>query len=195
MSKSDKLDAETNEMVAAIMKSGERINHLIENFLSISIVEAGKLVVNPAPTDVAALLRDACSEIEKAVQKKKLDLKIAVADGMPEAMVDSRLIQRAVLNLLHNAINYTPAPGTITLKAVFDRNFIVISVTDTGKGISAHEQKAIFTKYFRSQKTSGVKGSGLGLAIVKSAVEAHGGRVEVDSEPGKGSTFRVTSSP
>ena len=191
MSKADKYDADTNEMIAAIMRSGERINHLIENFLSISIVEAGKLVLNPAPTDVAALLRDTCSEIDMAAQEKKLDLNIAIADGLPEAMVDSRLIQRAVLNLLHNAINYNTAPGTITLKAVFDRNFIIISVTDTGKGISAHEQKAIFTKYFRSKKTAGVKGSGLGLAIVKSAVEAHGGRVEVESEPGKGSTFRM----
>jgi len=190
-SKSDKFDAETNQMVATIMKSGERIEHLLENFLTISKIDAGKFVVTPAPTDIAALLRDACSDIEMAVQKKKLDLKIEIADGLPQATVDPKLIQRAVLNLLHNAINYTPAPGTITLKAVFDGNFIIISVTDTGKGIPADEQKAIFAKYFRSQKTSGVKGSGLGLAIVKSAVEAHGGRVEVESELGKGSTFKM----
>ncbi len=119
MAKADKYDADTNEMVAAIMRSGERINHLIENFLAISKMESAKVVLNPAPTDIAALLRDACSEIENAAQKKKLDLKIEISDGLPEATVDSKLIERAVLNLLHNAVNYTTGPGTITLKAGF----------------------------------------------------------------------------
>jgi PAS domain S-box-containing protein len=204
MSKADKYDAETNEMIAGIMRSGERINHLIENFLTISKMESAKVVLNLAPTDIAALLRDAHSEVEKAANKKKLDLKMEIADGLPEATVDPKLIERAVLNLLHNAVNYTPAPGTITLKAgllsslplwtgkpFHGKDFIIISVTDTGKGIPPGEQEAIFEKYYRSKKTARTKGSGLGLAIVKAAVEAHGGRVEVESEPGEGSTFRL----
>ena len=192
MARADKYDADTNEMVAAIMRSGERINHLIENFLAISKMESAKVVLNTAPTDMAALLRDACSEIENAAQKKKLHLKTEISDDLPEATVDSKLIERAVLNLLHNAVNYTSAPGTITLKAALHgKDFIIISVTDTGKGITASEQKAVFEKYYRSKKTARVKGSGLGLAIVKAAAEAHGGRVEVESEPGKGSTFRL----
>ncbi|MGC2423156.1 MAG: PAS domain-containing sensor histidine kinase [Nitrospirota bacterium] len=192
MSRADKYDADTNEMIAAIMRSGERIDHLIDNFLTISKMESAKVVINPVPTDIAALLRDACSEIERAVNKKKLDLKMEIADGLPEATVDSKLIERAVMNLLHNAVNYTPSPGTIALKAVFDgKNFIIISVTDTGKGIPAGERQAIFEQYYRSQRTAGVKGSGLGLAIVKTAAEAHGGRVEVESEVGRGSTFRL----
>ncbi len=113
MSRADKYDADTNEMIAAIMRSAERINHLIENFLAISKMESAKVVLNLAPTDIAALLRDACSEIENAAQKKKLELKM-IADGLPEAMVDSKLIERAVLNLLHNAVNYTHAPGRIS---------------------------------------------------------------------------------
>jgi signal transduction histidine kinase len=192
MSRADKYDADTNEMIAAIMRSGERINHLIENFLSISKMESASIVLNPAPTDIAALLRDACSEIEREVNKKKLHLKVEIADGLPEATVDSKVIERAVLNLLHNAVNYTPAPGTITLKAgLHGKDFIIISVTDTGKGIPPGEQKAIFEKYYRSKKTARTKGSGLGLAIVKAAAEAHGGRVEVESEAGQGSTFRL----
>jgi len=190
--KSDMFDAETNEMVSAIIKSGEKIEGLIENFLSFSKMEAGKIVVNPVRTDIVALLRDVCLEIEMAVQEKKLDLKTSIADDMPKAMVDPKLIQRAVMNLLHNAVNYTPAPGTITLEAASEgSDYIMISVADTGSGIPAGEQKSIFDKYYRSDRTAGVKGSGLGLAIVKGAAEAHGGRVEVESEVGKGSTFRL----
>ncbi|HEY3347047.1 MAG TPA: PAS domain S-box protein [Nitrospirota bacterium] len=189
--KADKFDAETNEMVTAIVNSANKVYGLIENFLSISKVEAGKLVVSPAPTDIAALLRDACSEIEMALHEKNLDLKTQIDDGLPKATVDPKLIQRAVLNLLHNAVNYTPAPGTITLKSVLEGNDIIISVTDTGKGVPASERQDIFEKYYRSEKTAGVKGSGLGLAIVKAAAEAHGGRVEVESEVGKGSTFKL----
>jgi len=192
LSNAGKFDEETNQMVAAIYKSGQRVTSLIENFLTISKVEAAKLVLNAAPTDIALLLRDACLEIKLAAQEKKLDLKMEIADGLPKAMVDSRLIQRAVLNLLNNAVNYTPAPGTIVLKAVSEgNNLLIISVTDTGVGIPADEQKAVFEKYYRSRKTAEVKGSGLGLAIVKTAAEAHGGRVELESESGKGSTFRI----
>jgi len=85
-----------------------------------------------------------------------------------------------------------PPDGKITLKAQSDGSgFIIISVADTGAGIPAGEQKSIFEKYYRSKTTAGVKGSGLGLAIVKTAAEAQGGRVEVESEVGKGSTFRL----
>jgi PAS domain S-box-containing protein len=189
-SEANKFDAETNEIVTTIRKSGQRIETLIENFLSISEMEAGKLVIHIALTDIAALLRDVCLEIKMAVQEKKLDLKVEIADGLPEAMVDSKLIQRAVMNLLHNAVNYTPPPGAIALKASSEGNdYIMISVTDTGNGIPADERQAIFEKYYRSERTAGVKGSGLGLALVKAAAEAHGGRVEVESEVGKGSTF------
>ncbi len=88
-------------------------------------------------------------------------------------------------------ITPTP-PEESALKAVFDgKSFIIISVTDTGRGITASEQEAIFEKYYRSKKTARVKGSGLGLAIIKAAAEAHGGGVEVESEPCKGSTFRL----
>jgi two-component system phosphate regulon sensor histidine kinase PhoR len=107
-------------------------------------------------------------------------------------MVDSRLIHRAVMNLLHNAVNYTPAPGTITLNSSLKGNdYIMISVADTGFGIPDGERHAIFDKYYRSERTAGVKGSGLGLAIVKAAVDAHGGMMEVESEVDKGSTFRL----
>jgi PAS domain S-box-containing protein len=192
LSEADKFDAETKERFAAILKNSGKLESLIENFLSISKMEAGKLVINPAPTVIAALLRDACSEVELAARVKKLDLITEIADGLPEAMVDSRLIQRAVLNLLQNAVNYTPTPGKITLKASLESNdHIMISVADTGEGIPDGEQQTIFEKYYRSGKTVGAKGTGLGLAIVKAAAEAHGGRVEVESEVGKGSTFRL----
>jgi len=107
-SKADKLDAETNQAVTSIINSGLNIESLIENFLSISKAETGKLVVNAAPTNMAELLQEAGSTIEQSVRLKDIDFKIEAAGDLPKAMVDPNLTERAVMNLLQNAVNYTP---------------------------------------------------------------------------------------
>ncbi len=114
---------------------------------------------------------------------------------MPNALLDRRLVQRAIWNLLENAIKFTPAGGSVALKAktagIGDAGYLVISVSDTGIGITKQEKEKIFNKYYRSPKTAGIKGTGLGLAIVKAVAEAHSGRVEIESKPGKGSVFSL----
>ena len=147
------------------------------------------------PTDVPEALREAGRGFEKTFKKKGLSFKIEMADGLPKALLDRKLLHRAVSNLLQNAANYTPNGGEITMKAEPVReaggDFIVISVVDSGKGIPAEEREVVFEKYYRSPRTAGIKGTGLGLAIVKAVAEAHGGRVELTSEPGTGSNFRL----
>jgi two-component system aerobic respiration control sensor histidine kinase ArcB len=111
------------------------------------------------------------------------------------ALLDAYLIRRAVWNMLENSVKYTPAAGSISLSASTEQrggeSFLVISVSDTGIGISQNEQERIFDKYYRSPKAAGIKGTGLGLAIVKAVADAHSGKIEVESEPWKGSTFRL----
>ncbi|MGC2424215.1 MAG: PAS domain S-box protein [Nitrospirota bacterium] len=189
-------DRDIFEMAKAISSSGERLGALLENFLTISKTEAGKLTVHPSPSNVATVLREACSGLEKEMLDKNLAFHAEIGQDLPKVLsIDHKLVQRAVSNLLQNAINYTQAGGHISLttKCASEANcdFFVISVADTGRGIPEAELENIFKKYYRSQRTAGTSGTGLGLAIVKAVAEAHGGRVEVESEPGRGSVFRL----
>lgn len=190
------INEETNAIITLICNNGKKLCSLVEDFLSLSRIESGKLSLNLFPSDITMTLKEVCADSERAYQKKGLTLNVEMAAGLPaKAMIDEKLVQRAVSNLLQNAVNYTPSGGEITLRVgktvEKDKGFIVILVKDTGRGIPAEEQEKVFEKYYRSPKTAGIKGTGLGLAIVKEIAEAHGGRVEVESEIGKGSTFRL----
>jgi PAS domain S-box-containing protein len=189
-------DQDIYEMAKAITSSGERLGSLLENFLAISKTEAGKLIVYPSPSNMAAVLQEACSGLEKDMLEKNIAFHAEIAQDLPKALpIDKKLVRRAVSNLLQNAINYTPAGGSISLKTGCVQesgcDFFVVSVADTGRGIAGAELENIFNQYYRPQRPAGTGGTGLGLAIVKAVAEAHGGRVEVESEPGKGSVFRI----
>ena len=188
--------SEVNEMLAAMCTSGNRLSALLENCMTISRTEAGKLAIQPSLCDIAAVLRETYAGMEKQMKEKELQFSVEIGAGLPrDFMMDHRLIVRAVSNLLQNSINYTARGGNIVLKASpateAGRDFLVISVADTGIGIPAEELGSIFDKYYRSGRAAGVRGTGLGLAIVKAVAEAHGGRVEVESRLDQGSVFRL----
>jgi len=189
--KADELNPDVAEMVADINKAGKKLNSMAEDFLALSRIDAGKQTVELFPMEIPALLSGCARGIESALKDNKLSFREEIEDDLPVVMFDKKLVSRAVSNLLHNAINYTPAGGAITLGAKKGNGSVVIYVTDTGPGISKEEQARVFDKYYRSPRTAGVKGTGLGLAIVKTVAEAHGGRVELESEIGKGSTFSI----
>lgn len=195
MNKAAALDKDNVEMVSAIQRSGARILALVEDFLALSRLEAGTLEANLFPMDVFEALRETELEFLMPAAQKGLELKSELGLGFPMVNADRKLLHRAVSNLIQNAINYTPAGGTITLEAGLAEDAsgrsIVISVADTGPGMSADVMEKVFDRYYRAPKTSGIKGTGLGLAIVKAVAEAHGGRVEVESIEGSGSTFRL----
>ena len=187
---------ETSEMLTAICTSGNRLSALLENCITMSKSEAGKLAIQPSLCDVAEVLRETSAEMKEMIKEKALRFDVELGADVPASfMMDRRLIVRAVSNLLQNAINYTPKGGSIVLKAFSasetGHDFLVIAVADTGIGIPAEELGNIFEKYYRSGRAAGIRGTGLGLAIVKAVAEAHGGRVEVESEPEKGSVFRL----
>lgn len=191
---SERMDKETSELVSGIGRGGERLSRLVEDFLTVSKATAGKLVPHLAPEDPARVIDELLPSVQAQAREKGVDLRFEVG-ALPETPVDKRLLQRAVGNLVENAVNYTPRGGSVTLDArrvsETGADFLVVSVTDTGPGIAPDEQGKVFDMYYRSPKTAGIKGTGLGLAIVKAAAEAHGGRVEFESTLGKGSTFRI----
>jgi two-component system, cell cycle sensor histidine kinase and response regulator CckA len=185
------LDAKEREVVVSIRNSSDRLMRLVDEFLSISKLEARDFKLHPVLSDISQNLMDAYASFEMVLKKKELTFSVEMAEDLPNILMDQRLVQRAVVNLIQNAVNHTPVGGRITLKAEKDGDFIVVSVSDTGLGIPKEEQGRIFEKYYRSRRTSYIKGTGLGLAIVKAVMDAHGGRVEVASEVSKGSTFSL----
>jgi signal transduction histidine kinase len=123
---------------------------------------------------------------------KGLHLRRVPSPDLPVLPLDVELVRRVVINLLDNAVKYTPPAGTITLSAATAPQQVIISVRDTGPGVSADDQHRIFDKFTRVQRQASPKGLGLGLAFCKLAVEAHGGRIWVDSDPEGGATFSFT---
>lgn len=192
--KGNTLDKQTTDMVRGILQSGKKIHGLVEDFVTISRLEKGDAAIHLAMTDVGSLLEEVATEAETVAASAGLSFRLKIGT-LPMALLDAHLIRRAVWNMLENSVKYTPAAGSISLSASTEQrggeSFLVISVSDTGIGISQSEQERIFDKYYRSPKAAGIKGTGLGLAIVKAVADAHSGKIEVESEPWKGSTFRL----
>jgi PAS domain S-box-containing protein len=190
----DKLDADTVEMVSIIEKSCAKLYAMVDEAVA-SFKEEDSILLTKKPLNIAGYLNEIIVPFNVLARQKGLTLESGISPDLPELEIDMKYLDRAVSNLLQNAINYTPAGGVITVTAGRGMSeaapVVIISVKDTGPGISNEEQGRIFEKYYRSPKTSGIAGTGLGLFIAKTVVEAHGGRVEVQSEGGKGSTFWI----
>ncbi len=185
-----------DEMVASLLtiasRSGARLSRLVDSLLDLRRLEVGELGVNRLPVDLGALFVEAVEQVEPAATGKNLTLRTLVAPDLPPAGADADLIRRVVINLLDNAIKYTPAAGVITLGVRRTGAALTVSVRDTGPGVPEGDHERIFDKFMRVQREAAPKGLGLGLAFCKLAVEAHGGRIWVDSGRGPGATFSFT---
>jgi len=187
-------DPQAADMLGGIYNSSKKLYGLVEDFLALSRLEKPGAAPKFGMTDVVGLLREAAHEAEGLAVNAGLRISMKIG-SLPNALLDRRLVQRAIWNLLENAIKFTPSGGSVALKSktarIGDADYLVISVSDTGIGITQQEKEKIFHKYYRSSKTAGIKGTGLGLAIVKAVAEAHSGRVEIESKPGNGSVFSL----
>ncbi|MGC2424219.1 MAG: PAS domain S-box protein [Nitrospirota bacterium] len=195
MMKEGSADQETADMAANIVRNGERLRSLVDDFLVHSRLDSAVLTSELTSADVREILNDVVKDFENQAGKKGQTLNTEFAQDVTTLNLDVTLVQRAVSNLLQNAVNYTPEGGRICLKTERvvngGRAFLVISVEDTGVGIPLAEQSKIFQKYYRMSRTSRTGGTGLGLAIVKAVADAHNGRVELTSKEGTGSTFKL----
>lgn len=189
------LDESGREMARSIIKSSDKVLGLLDDFLAISKVEAGNFRLDLKTTELEDALGELYEQFRPLAEKEGHDFRLELADGLPNVEVDRSYFGRAVTNLLSNAFKFTPAGGTVGLEAAFeegaDGRFVRVTVSDTGTGIAAEDIAKVFEKYYRTKGATNVKGTGLGLAIVKAVAEAHKGRVELESEPGKGSRFSI----
>ena len=144
-------------------------------------------------TNVNELLEKTVEMVMPLAKKKEITLEKNIAPNLPILSLDSERIGFAVQNLLDNAIKYTPQKGVVTLHAYTDAQHLILTVKDSGIGISEEDQSRLFEKFFRAQKATemATDGSGLGLAIAKSIVTAHAGTISVASKEGSGSTFTI----
>jgi PAS domain S-box-containing protein len=181
--------------VEAIQRAGNRMNRLIRDLLDFASIQAGRLSVSLRPQDVAAMVNEVLEVTEPIAAPKSLRLVADVAPGLAIRCDHDRVIQ-LFSNLVGNSVKFTPEGGTITVHAAFapDEHVVRFSVADTGPGIPAQELPYVFDRYYQAQRKNR-DGIGLGLSIARGIVEAHGGRIWVESEEGKGSTFFFTLPP
>jgi len=179
-----------------VLKSADRLGSLVNTILDISKLEAEKLSLNLKPTGTKQIATDVYNMLEVLAAKYGVTLRLAVDNALPEADIDSEQIQRVMTNLVTNALTITPAGGTVTLGITKESSSeLKVRVADTGPGIPPDKIRSMFTKFFQVEETKEVarkRGTGLGLTICKLLVEAHGGRIWVESEWKKGATFYFT---
>jgi len=176
-----------------INKESQRLTQLINNILDFSRIEAGRKEYRFAPADVGRIVSEVVDAYRFQIEQNGFDLEVHVAEGLPEVDADKEALGQALLNLVNNAIKYSRDGRHVRLDVSRRGDEVRIAVTDRGIGIAKAEQKKIFDKFYRAEDSlvHETKGSGLGLPLVRHIMEAHGGSVEVESAPGKGSTFTL----
>jgi signal transduction histidine kinase len=182
------------ETIRSLYEESSLLSRLVDDLQELSLAEAGELKLVLQAEDIGELIRRAVAAVEAKKKAKGLSLAVELPEKLPPANIDSRRIGEVLHNLLENAVDHTGKEGSIKVAARQRGNWVEVSVADTGEGIPAEELPSIFERFYRVDKSRAraTGGSGLGLTIAKRLVEAHGGRIEVQSQPGKGSRFAFT---
>ncbi|MBI4186091.1 MAG: HAMP domain-containing protein [Chloroflexi bacterium] len=186
-----KPDADT---IRSLGEEAALLSRLVDDLQELSLAEAGELKLVCHVEDVAELTSKAVGTVRDKAVARGVSISVDLPDKLPPVNIDAHRISQVLRNLLENAVTHTPKDGTITVTAGQQGNYVAVSVSDTGEGIPAEDLPNIFERFYRVDKSRAraTGGSGLGLTIVKRLVEAHGGKIEAHSEPGKGSHFTFT---
>lgn len=190
----DRVIKADTETIRSLSEEGATLSGLVNDLQELSLADAGELKLNYQSVDIAKLVKETVTAAKTRAKAKNIKLSAELPGNLPRVNIDPQRIRQVLNNLLANAIEHTLNKGTITITAHGKANEITISVTDTGEGISAEDLPNIFERFYRVDKSRArsTGGSGLGLTIAKRLVEAHGGRIWAESEPGKGSAFSFT---
>ena len=181
-------DAPAQRQVAMLQRAGERMNRLIQDLLDVKRMESGNLTVEPVPISAATLLGEAAEALRPLATAAALELKLDAPASLPRVAADRHRMHQVLSNLIGNAIKFTPKGGTITLTGAVVALDVRVTVADSGPGIPAEQLPHIFGQFWQGTRTDR-RGIGLGLAIAKGIVEAHQGRIWVESTLGNGSAF------
>jgi PAS domain S-box-containing protein len=185
-------EEETRQLLKDAALESETLSHLLGNLLELSRVQAERLVLHAEAIDVKKVIQDAIEGVER--QSSAHQFVVSTPQKLPPVYSDPLRLERILYNLLENAVKYSPQGGEIKVTVKPDKEQLVIGVSDRGVGISPADQARLFAPFQRLEESrpGGVRGVGLGLLVCQRLVEAHGGRIWVESEPGRGSTFFFT---
>jgi len=186
-------DPDRDHMLEIIEKNSMRLSNLIEDILTLSHLNSAVYAIRLVPVDANPLLASVCDALGATAEAKQLTLRSRTADRPAMVLGDADQLERLLLNLVSNAIKFTPAGGTVLVTASATGSSVVLSVSDDGIGIPVSEQEAVFGRFFRGAEAARevIPGTGLGLAIVQAIVEHHDGTLAMESAPGLGTTIRV----
>jgi len=173
----------------------DALTQMVQELLELSRIESGQAPFHPAPVAVGDLVLPVIERLRPQADRTSLRLTVEVPPDLPPVLADPERVQQVVTNLVHNAIKFTPSGGEVTITAARSGQEMVISVNDTGVGISAEDLPRIFERFYKADRARSGGGTGLGLAIAKHIVKAHGGRIWAESIEGQGSTFFFTLLP
>jgi signal transduction histidine kinase len=181
------------EYLDTIVNESERLSRLLNNVLDFSRIDRGQKSYQTAPTNLAEVVRAAIQTIQYPLQKQGFVLSLNVDDRIPPVAIDRDAIQQAILNLITNAMKYSGQSRQIEVDLFLDGESAVIRVSDHGIGIPVEEQARIFNAFYRAPipENQAIAGTGIGLALVAHIAQGHGGTVQVESSPGKGSAFSI----
>lgn len=185
------INEDQERFLEIIKNNADRLTALINDLLDISRVETGRVRFEPRLMQIADVIADVVNVLAVQAEEKHQTLAYQVAAGLPEIMGDRDRLHQVITNLVGNAIHYTPEGGRVEVRAYAVESAVRVDVADTGIGIAPEDLPHIFERFYRADDplVQEAAGTGLGLSIVKMFVEMHGGRVWVESEPGRGSTF------
>jgi signal transduction histidine kinase len=191
------INPKQSEYLEDIQTSGQHLLSLINDILDLSKVEAGKMELQLSQFSLPAALESVLLMVRERAAGRGIALRTELDPAIDQLEADERKVKQVVLNLLTNAVKFTPSGGTITLETKRDGAGVLVSVRDTGVGIAPEDQARVFEEFTQAGEAaaSGQEGTGLGLTLSRKLVELHGGRIWVESEPGKGSTFSFTLPP
>jgi len=186
--------ANAKDFIRIIYESSNRLASLISDLLDLARIESNKMQMEFLPTEIKPLAVRCLGVLKKAISEKSLEVICQIPDRLPKVLADDKRLSQVFLNILDNAVKYTPQKGKIVVSAFPSGKFIQVDVSDTGIGIPAEDIPRIFERFYRVDKarSNELGGTGLGLSIVKHIVLAHHGQVWVISDPLKGSTFSFT---
>jgi signal transduction histidine kinase len=187
------LEAEVRELLLIMQSNGMRLLKLINDLLDLVRLESGKMEVKSEPVAIEPFLQGLVNGVEKSAEDRGISLKAASDSALGTVVTDSDKLERILLNLLFNALKFTPAGGKVQVEARRETDELVLEVSDTGTGISEEQLPFIFDRFWQADTSSQRKyrGVGIGLALVKELVEIQGGKVAVTSEIGRGTEFTV----
>ncbi|MBC8870475.1 MAG: HAMP domain-containing histidine kinase [Planctomycetes bacterium] len=189
----DALSHEHREFLSTILSSSGSMKRLIDDFLDVAIIESGRLALEIEPTEFGPIVQRAFAVAGLAAKKKRIALTVDQDGAVPPLLIDGPKIEQALGNLLSNAIEHSHPDATVEVRTRREGELVTVSVKDEGDGIAEEELSQLFQPYERTgtQKTADERSTGLGLAIALRIVEEHGGKIEVESTVGVGSTFRI----